>query len=613
MEPLIDRAVRNEAMVRIAPSEEDANIVATPVPVATPIVALPRGSIIRRNDENIIVTPVIPLPRVSIIRRNDQDIAATPALPLPRVSITRRTDQDIVVATAPPIDPLEPANQPNEEGSRPFFRNRMVICLFAIAANWGTTLSIAKQLASRVISTPSLDFVTATCEDAYNITRDERLRHTECVESQLNQCNTRLDKSITREDDRVKVASSQNEDVVQKIEEVAINCSKSYTTLRLLLEDWTAAGGEIPMRTNSSNNSSSAPVCSAEDQEQFNRTMLGTQNTIAMQTEALQVATEYSDESTTTVSRLATAVTDVDNERSSLSTYIDERVDYDIDYIDRKTTTIQDGLYDILESLDPADIPPINISDIIREFEINSKDIMACVSLDVNATMVNGTKCRPNLAALVDGFVKNAKWKVSFLTQTLYDCRDKMEEYKQNAADAYTVAKTFYDGKVDFGVCISSTFCFAYADAALHTLLLYEGAKTFINIAKRIVFWEPVGDWFDISDSDFSPIDVDFPNVSLAVSQIGSFSSINAMWQAVFPKIGSYYAKIPVMHSKLNARFLEKLEDIMLNTSVPISILIPRIRPTDYDPPNYTDTFNLGVNPEEEVSMYRNISEVGAS
>lgn len=455
MESPIDRAVRDEAMVRIAPSEEGSIIVATPVTIATPIVPLPRGSIIRRNDENIIVTPAIPLPRVSIIRRNDQDIAATPALPLSRVAITRRTEQDIVVATAPPIDPLEPANQPNKEDSRPYFRNRMVICLFAIAANWGTTLSIAKQLASRVISSPSLDFVTAACEDAYNITRDERLRHTECVESQLNQCNTRLDKSITREDDRVKVASSQNEDVVQKIEEVAINCSKSYTTLRLLLEDWTAAGGEIPMRI--SDDSSSEPVCSEEDQEQFNRTMLGTQNTIAMQTEALQVATEYSDESTTTVSRLATAVTDVDNERSSLSTYIDERVDYDINYIDRKTTTIQDGLYDLLESLDPADIPPINISDIIREFEINSKDIMACVSLDVNATMVNGTKCRPNLAALVDGFVKNAKWKVSFLTQTLYDCRDKMEEYKQNAADAFTVAKTFYDGKVDLDVCISST------------------------------------------------------------------------------------------------------------------------------------------------------------
>lgn len=427
MESHTESEYRNESMVRIAPSEEcGASFVATPVTIATPVVPLPRGSIIRRSDENnVVVTAVISVPRVSITRQIDQEL----------------------VATAIPSLPSEHVNSPNEEENRPHFRNRMIICLFAIAANWGTTLSIAKQLASRVIRTPSLDFLTATCEDAYNITRDERQRHTECVESQLNQCNTRLDNSIRREDNRVKKTSSQNEDVVQKIEEVATNCSKSYTTLRLLLEDWTAAGGEIPIRTDSSNDLSSDPVCTAEDQEQFNRTMLGTQNTIAMQTEALQVATMYSDESTSTVSRLATAVTDVNNERSSLSTYIDERVGYDVNYIDRKTTTIRDGLYNLIELLDPADIPPINISDIIREFEINSKDIMACVSLDVNATMVNGTKCRPNLATLVDGFVKNAKWKVSFLTQTLYDCQDKMEEYKKNAADAYTVAKTFYNGE----------------------------------------------------------------------------------------------------------------------------------------------------------------------
>ncbi len=471
-------AYHNEAMVRVAPSvEEDARFVATPVTFATPIVPLPRGSIIRRSDENIVVTPAIPLPRVSITHQTEHDIVATPAAPLPRVSLTHRNDQDIV-ATAISLLPLEP---PKEEDSRPHFRNRMIICLFAIATNWGTTLNIAKQLASRVISTPSLDLVTATCEDAYNITMDERLRHTECVESQLNQCNTRLDNSIKREDDRVKGASRQNEDVVQKIEEVATNCSKSYTTLRLLLEDWSAAGGEIPMGTNSSNDSSSDSVCSAEDQIQFNRTILGTQNTIAMQTEALQVATLYSDESTTTVSRLATAVTDADNERSSLSSYINKRVDYDINYIDRKTTAIQDGLYDLLELLEPADVPPINVSDLIREFEINSKDIMACVSLDVNATMVNGTKCRPNLAALVDGFVNNAKWKVSFLTQTLYECEEKMEEYKQNVADAYAVTKKFYDGKADNVMCYVNLF---HCCIAIH-YCCYPLTASFLKVQKR--------------------------------------------------------------------------------------------------------------------------------
>lgn len=405
-------------MADIAPSEESERYLSTPVTVATPI---------------------IPLPLVSMNHQSELDIIiATPAIALPRGAINRRSNQDIVVTAITPLL-LEPVNPHVVKDSRPHFRNRMIICLFAIAANWGTTLSIAKRLASRVITTPSLEFVTETCEAALNATRDERLLHTECVESQLNQCNKRLDNSIKREDDRVKKLTDQNEEVLLKIAEVATHCSGSYTTLRLLLEDWTAIGGEIPIRSNT--------VCPTEDQEKFNRTMLGTQNTLAMQTEALEVANVYSEESTTTVSRLATAVTDLDSERSSLSTYIDERVGYDIDYIDRKTKGIQDGLYGLVLSLDPSKISPIDLADIIREFEIDSKDIMACVSLDVNATMVNGTKCRPNLAALVDGFVKNAKWKVSFLTQTLYDCRDEMEEYKKNVADAYAVAKNFYDGK----------------------------------------------------------------------------------------------------------------------------------------------------------------------
>ncbi len=121
-----------------------------------------------------------------------------------------------------------------------------------------------------------------------------------------------------------------------------------------------------------------------------------------------------------------------------------------------------------------------------------------------------------------------------------------------------------------------------------------------------------MGDWFDISDSDFFPIDVNFPNVTSAVGKLGTFTGINVMWQAVLPKISAYYSKISLLQSKINVRFLNNLEDIMLDTAVPIHSLIPRIRPTDYNPPNYTGTFTLDVNPEEEVLLYKNKSEVSA-
>jgi len=368
------------------------------------------------------------------------------------MEMRRLTPITVAVPIIPPFsreqEKYKEPLQKDAGNSIPHFRNRMFVCLLAIAANWFTTLSIAKNFSTRAIDVPSFDFATSTCKAAYNITKDERTSHSVCVETQLNQCNIMLDQTTKKEDKRVKKLSKYNEDVVRRIEEVATNCSNSYTTLRLAMEDWTANGGEIPLRTESTTTESTDHICSAEDQALFNQTMLGTQNTLALQTEALQMATAYSDESTMTVTRLASTVTDLDNDRSSLNDYIEDRVKYDIDYLDRKMQNIRDGVYGVVKSLDPALIPVVDLDDIFQDVGISAKDVMACVSLDVNARMVNGSVCQPNLAKMVDDFVVDAKWKVQFLTQKLYDYRDKANEYKQNVADTYVVTKRFYDGKI---------------------------------------------------------------------------------------------------------------------------------------------------------------------
>ena len=368
------------------------------------------------------------------------------------MEMRRLTPITVAVPIIPPFsreqEKYKEPLQKDAGNSIPHFRNRMFVCLLAIAANWFTTLSIAKNFSTRAIDVPSFDFATSTCKAAYNITKDERTSHSVCVETQLNQCNIMLDQTTKKEDKRVKKLSKYNEDVVRRIEEVATNCSNSYTTLRLALEDWTANGGEIPLRTESTTTESTDHICSAEDQALFNQTMLGTQNTLALQTEALQMATAYSDESTMTVTRLASTVADLDNDRSSLNDYIEDRVKYDIDYLDRKMQNIRDGVYGVVKSLDPALIPVVDLDDIFQDVGISAKDVMACVSLDVNARMVNGSLCQPNLAKMVDDFVVDAKWKVAFLTQKLYDYRDKANEYKQNVADTYVVTKRFYDGKI---------------------------------------------------------------------------------------------------------------------------------------------------------------------
>ena len=495
---------------------------------------------------------------------------ATPVIPLPQASVV----------------PVHHPKKNEVNGRRPHFRNRMILCLFAVAVNWGTTLRIANYFAARVILVPSIDFVTKTCKTAYNVTRDERLRYSRCVETQLNQCNRKLDRTIRNEDDRVREKAKHNEEVVQRVEEVATNCSSAYTTLRLALEDWMTNGGEIPLRSGTGSDFSISavdddPVCSTEDQAQFNQTMLGTQNTLALQTEALKMASAYSEDSASTVTRLATTVEDLDVEIAALNTFIVERAKYDVNYIDEKTQYIQDELYDIVQALDPGNIPPVNIDDIFQDLVASAVDVMACLSLDEDARMADGSTCQPNLAAMVDGFVEDAKYKVDYLTQTLYEYRDRMEEYKQNAMDAYNVAKRFYDG-----------------------------AKAFINVGRRIVFWENVGDWFDISDTDFFPVDVDFPNVDVAVGNVGPFGSIDAMWDMVQPKINDFYASLALVPSRVKARLGDMLERILMDYSVSIWDLIPQIFPDDYNPPKYVGTLDVDINPKEEVLLYKNMSEV---
>lgn len=307
---------------------------------------------------------------------------------------------------------------------RPHFRNRMLLCLLAVGFNWGTSLRVANYFSMKVIETPPLDLVLGSCRNAYSVTGEERLRYSTCVESQLEQCDAMLDRSIQKEDQRVMLISKQNEDVVQNIVNTATSCSEAYTTLRLSLDGWTANGGEIPLLSPDSS------FCSAEDQALFNKTLLGTQNMIALQTEAIGIADAYGEESSSTVKRLAK--------------YAVERAEYDANYIDKKTQQIQDTMINVVDSVK---VPPVSLDDLFDDLEVSAMDIVACLSLDVNAVMSDGSKCDPNLASMIDNFARDAKWKVNVLKQTLNTYKQRVDQYKSNVMKAYEVAKRFYNGK----------------------------------------------------------------------------------------------------------------------------------------------------------------------
>ena len=220
------------------------------------------------------------------------------------------------------------------------------------------------------------------------------------------------------------VISKQNEDTLKNLVETATSCSEAYTTLRLALEGWTAKGGEIPLQN------SDTSICTIEDQDLLNRTLMGTQNIIALQTEAIGIADTYGEESSQTVQKLAE--------------YAVKRSEYDVNYVDEKTQQIQDIVSDVVNSVE---VPPVSLDDLFDELESTAIDIIACLSLDVNARMSDGNKCNPNMAEMIDDYAQDAMWKVNVLKQALYEYQDKMVEYKQNVQTAYQIAANFYTGK----------------------------------------------------------------------------------------------------------------------------------------------------------------------
>ena len=328
-----------------------------------------------------------------------------------------------------------------ENGRRHFFRSRMALCLLAVACNWGTTLRIANRLATGVIEAPSLDAVVDTCQTSFGITREERARYSECVESQMNECNSRLDDSIRNEDTRIHEVSKQNGAIVDRMVEAANSCSRSYAAFRDKTEEWTANGGRVPLHKAHPESS-----CTAEDLYRFNQTLLGTQNILAQQAQAIQVVDEYSLESTAIVERLTSDVSNLTLSINDLTDYIRARATYDVNYLDQKTQRLQDALYDIIAAMDPGKLSPVNVSDLLTDVNAAAVDLLACTSLDREARMSDGSRCRPNLASMVHNFSDDAKRKVQTLTDALYEYRDRMVEYKDNVSTAYKVARRFYSG-----------------------------------------------------------------------------------------------------------------------------------------------------------------------
>lgn len=117
------------------------------------------------------------------------------------------------------------------------------------------------------------------------------------------------------------------------------------------------------------------------------------------------------------------------------------------------------------------------------------------------------------------------------------------------------------------------------------------------------------GDWFRVSLFDMTPVDVTFPDVDQVIGSIGSFQSIEVMWSKVVPDVNSFHVNLGSTSESIKARFTAFIRGMQEAYSASVR-LVPSMVPDDYDPPIYVGTSDLISNPDEEVTLFRDKSDV---
>ena len=116
------------------------------------------------------------------------------------------------------------------------------------------------------------------------------------------------------------------------------------------------------------------------------------------------------------------------------------------------------------------------------------------------------------------------------------------------------------------------------------------------------------GSWFGISDTDFFPVDVEFPDVDGVVQGIGVFRKIDDLWEQITPKIDAFFSRIASLPFDIKTRFEALVNDINLRNSVKIFDLLELVLPDDYDPPTYQGTIRDDLRPAEELASFQSAS-----
>ena len=298
-------------------------------------------------------------------------------------------------------------------------QNRMKMCILAVCLMWASSLKVAVYIATHAVHVPSIHMMYGSCKAAVKVVLDERRKYATCVDTQLDQCQTDLDRSIATEISRINVSSTLNTVLVSDVEATFNACISDYTAVRFSLQAWVDVGQSIPMDNN---------TCSRQEQDE----VLGVVGDInLLRAETISLTNKYGHDSESTVRRMAT--------------YTKARMTYDRNYLNTHTSQSRKIVQSYLTKL-AAEFPDIslNFDKVYGDLLDQTLAVIPCVS------PVKNVNCSIGVSAMYD-LIADAitAWKemINKYEDGWVDTKTKYYRYYDNAMRAYDVAAAFFDRK----------------------------------------------------------------------------------------------------------------------------------------------------------------------
>jgi len=273
-------------------------------------------------------------------------------------------------------------------------RNRIKMSFLAVCLMWATSLRVTVFFVSLFVDVPPFAVVMGTCNQTYHITRDEKGRYEDCVDSELKQCGQALDTKYRKEEWRVAATQQKNEDMIEAARSVQSNCSSAY---------------------------------SSRSREDRDRLASLVRDKGSIRSEAFSISSDYSQESQSAVRQLAQ--------------YAHERVLYDKQYINNRTERIKDEVH---AYIDGVDLPMLDVASVFESIQQDVERFVSCVTI----RSVSYGQCNSFMGAQVrlNAIQQEMDRRIDIYVAEIDSWQQQMIKYKANVHDAFQVSERFYWG-----------------------------------------------------------------------------------------------------------------------------------------------------------------------